>query len=221
MDNQPSSSTNAVQMSLISTNREVAGWLPDHNDGICQSQTDWLKFLMKRTKLEAPYPPSPTSTQLSNLPVILPSLIQADRSVFSTPQSTSEQPPSDTDKPLRRQKDCWYLYRTLFYHDLNHFGIQIDPLTFDWLQPESSRWNSTMLTFVVKHWTWAKDHSAFSNYSIDPQQIDELKCFGILERWLRGKKSALKKEARNNDYKSVKIRNARHKTVRSTSILTH
>lgn len=170
--------------SLKAQNKEVAPWLPERNSGISQAVTDYLKFLLGRTTKREPYPPTPTSTELVQLPQISTDTILTDLSVFSL-DPVPAHPPTDDSTCLPRQKPCWRDFKILFVLDIDRYSVP--RATLAWGSPVDCAWNQIVLIICLKHWRWAKDHNAFSSYNIDPEASSNAVVLGIMERWLRGK----------------------------------
>lgn len=165
----------------------MAPWLPERNSGDYQAIIDYLKYLLGRTAAGTPYPPSPNPTELDQVPQISPECILADLTVFSLNPPVTD--PSCDDKiSLPRQKPCWVTSKALFNCDLARY--RVPRMTLVWGKSDDSVWNCVVLAICLKHWLWAKEHNAFSHYSIDPKFSGNAIVLGVMERWVRGQRPA-------------------------------
>lgn len=109
-----------------------------------------------------------------------------DTSIFSLrlPTNIPDNSSITPEKLPPRQKPSWHDHKQLFLCDLEKSGIP--RATLDWQRSPTSPWNSTLLTFAVKHWERANIEGAFSHYPINPEHHGNLVCLAVFERWLRG-----------------------------------
>lgn len=172
--------------SLKARNKDLAPWLPERNSGAYQAIIDYTKFLLGISAPGAPFPPNPSPTEIAQLAQILPEAILSDMAFTCIIPS---EPTTESTKLLPRQTDYWLRSKALFLSDLARYQI---PRATVATKPEtmSTAWNPVMLAVLLKHWRWAKEHGAFSRYSVNPKFFSEAVARAVMERWIRGRETA-------------------------------
>jgi len=195
--------------------------------GISKSLTNWTKSLlgMHESKSELPVTASKEElkahidNQTQNRAAAIESKIQAaikDRVGASTQpitpneeafirKSTMKQMPSllPVQKYVFTQNDDnQILSFSSTWVEYGHGCIAANGFprcTFDWEQPSTSHWNTSMITVMWETWKMVNQMGGTGAYTISAEENNAANCLAILNRWFNTKRAEYKRKKGEKD----------------------
>ena len=155
-----------------------------------------MKIVLNITPGTQPLPPSPSESQLQEFNPTPEQSIWENTEIFGMQTSSTES--------FERNNCIPGKFKELCQAHLAQLGIK--PPTYIWTTTTITPWDQVVTSTIVKHWLFAREQAAFSEYPLNPDHCNKTSLVAMVERWTRGQKLIHGKPTRNRRGYSSRIK---------------